>query len=112
MVDRKLSLSVLQFFMQLRGDMCLPIVEKGVHKDVPIKEGEVYLHPSRIPHSPQRFENTIGLVRDKFGETVQLIYTWVCRHESRPLVGSTMGEMTGTDSNVWLAVSAGLFCGK
>lgn len=41
MVDRKLSLSVLQFFMQLRGDMCLPIVEKGVHKDVPIKEGEV-----------------------------------------------------------------------
>jgi len=30
-----------EFFMQLRGDMCLPIVEKGVHKDVPIKEGEV-----------------------------------------------------------------------
>ena len=23
---------------------------------------QVYLHPSRIPHSPQRFENTIGLV--------------------------------------------------
>ena len=61
----------------------LKIVEKGEHKDVVIKEGEVpymeprlpheccsemysplqiYLHPSRIPHSPQRYKNTIGLV--------------------------------------------------
>ena len=61
--------------------MCLKVVEKGVHKDIPIREGEVcqraccycdlslspssgqcYMHPSRVPHSPQRFENTIGLV--------------------------------------------------
>jgi len=49
---------------------------------------------------------------DKVGETIQPIYTWVCRCKSRPLVGSAMGEMTGTDSNVWLAISAGLFCGK
>jgi len=26
---------------------------------------QVYLHPSRIPHSPQRFENTIGLVIER-----------------------------------------------
>ena len=30
-----------QFFMQLKGDMCLKIVEKNQHKDVHIKEGEV-----------------------------------------------------------------------
>jgi len=28
----------------VKGDMCLKVVEKGVHKDVPIKEGEVIYH--------------------------------------------------------------------
>lgn len=54
-----------EFFFQLKGDMCLKIVEKDAHKDVEIKEGECYLHPSRIPHSPQRFENTVGLVIER-----------------------------------------------
>ena len=26
---------------------------------------QCYLHPSRIPHSPQRFENTVGLVIER-----------------------------------------------
>lgn len=30
-----------EIFYQVKGDMVLKIVEKGVHKDVPIKEGEV-----------------------------------------------------------------------
>lgn len=30
-----------QFFFQLKGDMVLKVVEKGQHKDVVIKEGEV-----------------------------------------------------------------------
>ena len=34
----------LQFFLQLKGDMCLKIVEKNQHKDVVIKEGEVRVH--------------------------------------------------------------------
>ena len=32
---------VLQLFFQYKGDMVLKIVEKGAHKDVVIKEGEV-----------------------------------------------------------------------
>ena len=31
----------LQIFYQLQGDMVLKVVEKGVHKDIPIREGEV-----------------------------------------------------------------------
>ncbi len=34
-------LLLLQFFLQLKGDMCLKIVEGNKHKDVHIKEGEV-----------------------------------------------------------------------
>jgi len=42
-----------EFFYQIKGDMRLDIMEKGQPKQVPIKEGEVFILPARIPHSPQ-----------------------------------------------------------
>jgi 3-hydroxyanthranilate 3,4-dioxygenase len=53
---------VEEFFYQLEGDMVLKIIEKSKRVDVPIREGEIFLLPKNVPHSPQRFENTIGLV--------------------------------------------------
>ncbi|XP_068135811.1 3-hydroxyanthranilate 3,4-dioxygenase [Hyperolius riggenbachi] len=54
-----------ELFYQLEGDMCLKIIENGEHKDVHIREGEMFLLPARIPHSPQRFPNTVGLVFER-----------------------------------------------
>ncbi|XP_064411692.1 3-hydroxyanthranilate 3,4-dioxygenase isoform X2 [Latimeria chalumnae] len=54
-----------ELFYQVKGDMCLKIVENGKHRDVPIREGEMFLLPARIPHSPQRQENTVGLVIER-----------------------------------------------
>ena len=51
-----------EFFYQLEGDMTLQVVEDGEFKEIPIKEGEIFLLPSYVPHSPQRPEGTIGLV--------------------------------------------------
>ncbi|KAJ8248323.1 hypothetical protein GJAV_G00240790 [Gymnothorax javanicus] len=54
-----------ELFFQVRGDMCLKVIENGKHKDVPIREGEMFLLPARIPHSPQRQANTVGLVVER-----------------------------------------------
>lgn len=54
-----------EFFYQVEGDMVLKIMEDGEPRDIPIKEGEIFLLPPKVPHSPQRFENTVGLVVER-----------------------------------------------
>lgn len=54
-----------ELFFMLKGDMVLKVVVQGRKVDVPIKEGEIFLLPNRIPHSPQRIEGTMGLVLER-----------------------------------------------
>ena len=54
-----------EFFYQLEGDMLLKTMQGGQPVDIPIGEGEIFLLPPKIPHSPQRFENTVGLVIER-----------------------------------------------
>jgi 3-hydroxyanthranilate 3,4-dioxygenase len=54
-----------EFFYQLEGDIKVKIQEDGKSVEVPIKEGDIFLLPPRIPHNPIRFENTIGLVMER-----------------------------------------------
>uniref|UniRef100_A0A8C8S893 3-hydroxyanthranilate 3,4-dioxygenase n=1 Tax=Pelusios castaneus TaxID=367368 RepID=A0A8C8S893_9SAUR len=54
-----------ELFYQVEGDMCLKIIENGNHRDVHIREGEMFLLPARIPHSPQRYAKTVGLVIER-----------------------------------------------
>lgn len=52
-----------EFFYQLQGDMILKIMEHGVVYDLPIREGDVFLLPPHVRHSPQRpVRDSIGLV--------------------------------------------------
>lgn len=68
-----------EFFYQLEGDMLLKIVEDGKVVDVPIKEGEIFLLPAGTPHSPRRFENTVGLVMEVTRpKEVQDGFQWYC----------------------------------
>ena len=54
-----------ELFIQLKGCMNLNILEHGSLKVVKINEGETFLLPKRVPHSPQRFADTIGLVVER-----------------------------------------------
>ncbi|TKR95465.1 hypothetical protein L596_009631 [Steinernema carpocapsae] len=45
--------------------MVLKVVENGEFKNVEIKQGEIFLLPGRIEHSPQRYANTLGCVVER-----------------------------------------------
>lgn len=54
-----------EFFYQVEGDITLKVIDDGVRRDIPIREGEIFLLPARVPHSPQRPANTVGLVIER-----------------------------------------------
>ena len=54
---------VEEFFHQFKGDMILKVVDRGQHEDIRIREGDVFLLPPHMRHSPQRpVPGSIGLV--------------------------------------------------
>ncbi|MBS0193539.1 MAG: 3-hydroxyanthranilate 3,4-dioxygenase [Proteobacteria bacterium] len=54
-----------EFFHQIEGEMVLRIQENGAVRDVPIKAGEIFYLPPRVPHSPQRKAGSVGLVIER-----------------------------------------------
>ena len=54
-----------EFFYQLEGEMELRTIQDGKRVDYPIKAGEIFLLPPKVPHSPVRFDNSIGLVVER-----------------------------------------------
>lgn len=68
-----------ELFYQLEGDIVVKIQEDGKSKDIPIKEGDMFLLPAGIPHSPIRGENTVGLVIElNRKEKMQDGLLWFC----------------------------------
>ncbi len=51
-----------ELFYQIEGDINVRIQEDGKAVDIPIREGEMFLLPALVPHSPMRSEGSIGLV--------------------------------------------------
>ena len=68
-----------EFFYQLEGDMNLRILENGKPKDLPIRAGEIFLLPPKVPHSPQRPAGTVGLVIERKRRPEELDgLLWMC----------------------------------
>ncbi len=76
-----------ELFFQLEGDILVKIQEDGVSKDVPINEGEMFLLPAKVPHSPIRGENSVGLVIERVRKGTDLMdgLMWFCDNCNNPL---------------------------
>jgi 3-hydroxyanthranilate 3,4-dioxygenase len=70
-----------ELFYQIEGDIILKVIEDGQPRDIAIKQGEIFLLPAKVPHSPQRPANTVGLVveQPKASQEPQHL-RWYCRH--------------------------------
>jgi 3-hydroxyanthranilate 3,4-dioxygenase len=68
-----------EFFFQVEGDMLLRTVQEGRPTDVPIREGEVFLLPPEVPHSPQRPAGSVGIVVERRRSADELDgFSWYC----------------------------------
>lgn len=75
-----------EFFYQVEGDITLKLMVDGEPQDVRIKEGDIYLLKSGVPHGPQRGENTIGVViEQKRPEGMMDSLIWYCESCNAPM---------------------------
>lgn len=70
-----------EFFYQLEGDMVLRVLENGKPVDLTIREGDIFLLPPRVPHSPQRPAGTVGLVIERKRQPDEKDgFLWICKN--------------------------------
>jgi 3-hydroxyanthranilate 3,4-dioxygenase len=69
-----------EFFYQIKGNMVLKIIDNGEPKDIPINEGEIFVLPAKVPHSPQRTAGSIGIVIEHVRDIEQHTdgFQWYC----------------------------------
>jgi len=68
-----------EFFYQLEGNINLKIKDGTSFRDIPIKQGDIFLLPPNVPHSPQRPADSIGLVIErKRADSEKDGFQWYC----------------------------------
>jgi 3-hydroxyanthranilate 3,4-dioxygenase len=68
-----------ELFFQIEGDIVLRVVQDGRITDVPIREGELFLLPPEVPHSPRRPAGTVGIVVERRRSPDELDgFSWYC----------------------------------
>ncbi len=70
-----------ELFLQIEGDMVLKTVQSGKVVDLPIREGEIFLLPREMPHSPRRPGGTVGIVVERRRQPQELDgFSWYCEN--------------------------------
>lgn len=69
-----------ELFYQLEGEITVYIQENGKKKAMKLRAGDMFLLPAKVPHSPVREENSIGLVveRKREGQDIPDGLLWFC----------------------------------
>ena len=89
-----------ELFYQLEGDIVVRIMENGLPRDIQVKEGDLFLLPAGVPHSPQRPANTVGLVIERYRSNGEKDgFQWYCEncqmllHEAQISVSDIEGQL-------------------
>lgn len=71
---------VEEFFYQLKGTMVLKVIDEGAIRDIPIREGEIFMLPAHVRHSPQRPQaGSVGLVvESQRAPGMKDAFEWYC----------------------------------
>lgn len=71
-----------ELFYQLEGTIHIHVQEDGEKKTMELGPGDMYLHPGKVPHSPERFAGSIGLVieRKRIGIEGKDGLLWFCEN--------------------------------
>jgi 3-hydroxyanthranilate 3,4-dioxygenase len=83
-----------EFFFQIDGDIVLEYIDgEGKRQRETIREGDVFLLPANIPHSPQRPAGTVGLVVERVrGPAEPEGYAWYCERCDGKLYEMSRGK--------------------
>ena len=70
-----------ELFFQLEGDIVLRTVQDGRLIDIPIRQGDIFLLPAELPHSPQRPAGSVGIVVERTRNRDELDgFSWYCEN--------------------------------
>lgn len=68
-----------ELFYQLEGNIKVRIIEDGKPVDIALNEGDMFLLPPKVPHSPQRGAGTVGLVIERYRKPDEKDgFIWFC----------------------------------
>jgi 3-hydroxyanthranilate 3,4-dioxygenase len=83
-----------EFFYQLEGEMELHLKPEGERRQiVKIAEGEIFVCPGGMPHSPRRFANTWGLVIERQRRAQEKEeFAWFCEKCDRFVLSRTVKQ--------------------
>src|ERR1044071_7732525 len=102
-----------EIFYQVRGDLNFHYVsDAGERKVITVKEGESFLLPARIPHSPRRPNDSSWtlVVERRPGPQDEDYWLWFCEHCNNKLFESVhrVGTAPGSQPNTVVRDSVNL----
>ncbi|MCR8848142.1 3-hydroxyanthranilate 3,4-dioxygenase [Rossellomorea sp. SC111] len=96
-----------EVFYQIQGSCYVEVINaEGKREVVEVKEGEMFLLPANVPHSPHRVENTIGLVIERNRAQGELEdFVWFCEECDHEMHRATI-QLTNIEKQVKEAIAS------
>lgn len=96
-----------EIFYQLKGSCFVEVINnEGKREVVEVKEGEMFLLPANVPHSPHRVADTMGLVIERNRAEGELEdFVWFCDSCDQQMHKVTI-QLTNIEVQVKEAIAA------